>query len=313
MAPQIVEYAIPTASSMPTSITQGPDGNLWFTEPGANKVADITPAGSITEFPVNGSNAGIVTGVDGALWFGTGNGTIGRITTAGAVHYFAFPGAAGAMTRGPVGNGSIWFTAGSSVDAMATNGAITAFPLPAPAPTPSSEIRVFHLEFGIAAGPDGNLWFTSQGAGCSIIGGDFGCHHGTSFDPAIERMTLSGKVTKFASPNFADKITAGPDGNLWFTEFGTDRIGRITTAGKITEFPVPTQSSAPTGLTSGPDGNVWFTENSANQLGRITMSGAVTEFPIPTRDSGPIDITAGPDGTLWFTESNANKIGSVKP
>ena len=31
-------------------------------------------------------------------------------------------------------------------------------------------------------------------------------------------------------------ITAGPDGNLWFTEFDGNRIGRITPAGVVTEF-----------------------------------------------------------------------------
>ena len=34
-------------------------------------------------------------------------------------------------------------------------------------------------------------------------------------------------------------ITAGPDGNLWFTELTGNNTGRITTAGVITEFPVP--------------------------------------------------------------------------
>jgi virginiamycin B lyase len=55
-------------------------------------------------------------------------------------------------------------------------------------------------------------------------------------------------------------ITAGPDGNLWFTEYGGNKIGRITTAGVITEFPIPTDDSEPWGITSGPDGNLWFTE-----------------------------------------------------
>ena len=37
----------------------------------------------------------------------------------------------------------------------------------------------------------------------------------------------------------AQWITAGPDGNLWF--IGRDRalIGRLTPAGQITEFPLP--------------------------------------------------------------------------
>ena len=104
-------------------------------------------------------------------------------------------------------------------------------------------------------------------------------------------------ITEFPVPT-ADSgpegITAGPDGNLWFTE-SWNKIGRITPNGAVTEFPLP---RAPHGITAGPDGNLWFTEHIANQIGRITPSGAVTEFPVPRADSGPYGITAGPDGNL---------------
>src|SRR5262249_23331445 len=41
-------------------------------------------------------------------------------------------------------------------------------------------------------------------------------------------------------------ITAGPDGNLWFTEQIGDKIGRITPSGTVTEFTTGiTASSAP--------------------------------------------------------------------
>ena len=49
-------------------------------------------------------------------------------------------------------------------------------------------------------------------------------------------------VTEFVVPTTASdisSITAGPDGNLWFTEFDTNKIGRITPAGVFTEFVVP--------------------------------------------------------------------------
>ncbi len=82
-------------------------------------------------------------------------------------------------------------------------------------------------------------------------------------------------------------IAAGPDGNLWFTEHSANQIGRITTAGVITEFPIPTASSGPYGIAAGPDGNLWFAEPGANQIGRITTAGVVTEFPIPTASSDP--------------------------
>ena len=117
---------------------------------------------------------------------------------------------------------------------------------------------------------------------------------------------------RFALPtagSVPDEITAGPDGNLWFTEDAGNRIGRITPSGTITEFAVPTASSAPGGITAGPDGNLWFAENTGNKTGRITPSGTITEFAIPTAASFPEGITAGPDGNLWLAEMNANQIG----
>ena len=74
-------------------------------------------------------------------------------------------------------------------------------------------------------------------------------------------------------------ITAGPDGNLWFTEFTGNKVGKITPAGAITEFPIPTASSFPYGITAGPDGNLWFVEDGGNKIGRITPAGTITEFP----------------------------------
>ncbi len=104
-------------------------------------------------------------------------------------------------------------------------------------------------------------------------------------------------------------ITTGPDGALWFTEYGVNQIGRVTTAGVMTEFPIPTAGSHPWGITTGPDGALWFTENSASRIGRITTAGAITEFPIPMARTFPAGITTGPDGALWFT--GGDQIGRI--
>lgn len=104
-------------------------------------------------------------------------------------------------------------------------------------------------------------------------------------------------------------ITAGPDGALWFTE-GSGQIGRITTAGVFSEYPVPTPNSQPWAITIGPDSALWFTDLSG-QIGRITIAGVITEFPVPTPGSQPLGIATGPDGALWFTESLTSKIGRV--
>jgi streptogramin lyase len=109
-------------------------------------------------------------------------------------------------------------------------------------------------------------------------------------------------------------IVAGPDGNLWFTEYSGNKIGRITTAGVITEFAVPTASAAPQGIAAGPDGNLWFTESGGQKVGRITPSGVIAEYPFLTAHNSSSQggsIVAGPDGNLWFTESGNNKIGRI--
>jgi streptogramin lyase len=122
-------------------------------------------------------------------------------------------------------------------------------------------------------------------------------------------------VTEFTIPtgNSSPALiaTSRSDGNLWFTEQLTNQIGRITTAGLVTEFPVPTVDSGLTVIAAGYDGNMWFTEATANKIGWITTSGVITEFPVPTPDSGPGGIAARPDGSLWFTEVQANKIGRI--
>jgi streptogramin lyase len=173
---------------------------------------------------------------------------------------------------------------------------IVEFPIPTP-----NQARA------IAAGPDGNLWFTE-------FSYDSG---GTVATAGIGRITPDGVITEFPIPAASVNghgITAGPDGNIWFSEFEANRIGRMTTAGVLTEFAIPTAGSLPQGITAGPDGNLWFVEQTGNKIGRITTEGVVTgEFPVPTAGSNPGDITAGPDGNLWFTEQTGNKVARITP
>jgi len=105
-------------------------------------------------------------------------------------------------------------------------------------------------------------------------------------------------------------ITAGPDGALWFT--AGNSIGRITTAGDITTYPVPSSTNGLVGITAGPDNALWFTV-ATSKIGRISTTGTITEYPIPTANSGPTGITLGADQALWFTESEANQIGRITP
>src|SRR5437667_93285 len=113
---------------------------------------------------------------------------------------------------------------------------------------------------------------------------------GEVISPAASPARAAPPMREFPIPTSSSGpwgITAGADGNLWFTEHTKSKIGRVTTTGVFTEFRVPTPTSHPRGITSGADGNLWFTEDAANKIGRVTPAGAFTEFLIPTPSSIP--------------------------
>jgi streptogramin lyase len=130
-----------------------------------------------------------------------------------------------------------------------------------------------------------------------------------------DRCLLSVGINEFAGATpggWQRDITAGPDGNIWFTEENANKIGRLSPLGDLTEFTIPTPNSGPLGITAGPDGNIWFTEHFADQIGRIGPNGGgLVEFAVPTPGAGPCGITAGPDGNIWFTEDAGNQIGQI--
>jgi streptogramin lyase len=87
----------------------------------------------------------------------------------------------------------------------------------------------------------------------------------------------------------------------------TDRIGRITTTGAVTEYalpPFPVYLGV-SSITAGSDGAMWFTEYYKGAIGRISMDAVVTEYSFASFGF-PKAITAGPDGALWFTLSSDN-------
>ena len=148
---------------------------------------------------------------------------------------------------------------------------------------------------GIASGSDGNLWFTKR--------------RRRSGRGAIVRLTLSGQATEFplSEPGSGpEAIVPGPDGNLWFTEQDGERIGRITPAGAITEFPI---GARPADLVAGHDGNIWYSTDGA--IGHISTSGRI--FPPIAVEGGFGALAAGPDLRLWFGEAGGLALGRVTP
>jgi streptogramin lyase len=126
----------------------------------------------------------------------------------------------------------------------------------------------------------------------------------TTFTPNPIRVASAFPIPTASSAS--DGITAGPDGNLWFTEQNGNQIGMINpTTHVIAEFPIPTANSAPDAITTGPDGNLWFTESYTFQIGILNpTTRTIAEHPVPFAAGSPQGITTGPDGNVWITADN---------
>ena len=299
----VTEFALPVANPgyppNPDGIVAGADGNLWVAEPGVNKIARVTPTGTITEFPVPGGMlpTAVTAGPDGNVWFAQ-RGGVGSITPAGKVTLYKVDGIISSITSGPDGN--LWFTEHfrGKIGRVTPSGQITLFNIPTRPGGGSSN------PLTIAAGPDGHLWFTESNVDANKIG----C------------ITTAGVFTEFPVPTAGNPrgIAAGPDGNLWFVHASTsveDRVAKITPTGVIMEYVLSSvKNSSPVSIVSGPDGNLWLTEtnNTHTKVARVAPTGEVTEFPVPTKFSGPRGLTVGPDGNLWFTENGKAKVGRLQ-
>ncbi len=162
-------------------------------------------------------------------------------------------------------------------------------------------------------------WSTQSGAGISLSSNAgelyvIGASGAIYASPVTATPTSGGTIAEYQLPTsqaVPSYIAAGADGNLWFTEYNADKIGKITTSGTVTEYVIPTSFAMPEGIAAGPDGNLWFTEYNGNKIGKITTSGTITEYPTPTTRADPWAIAAGTDGNLWFTERFANNIGKI--
>jgi streptogramin lyase len=135
---------------------------------------------------------------------------------------------------------------------------------------------------GMAAGPDGNMWFgTDRGFG---------------------RITPSGSITVFPGVK-PRQLAAGPDGTIWFTS--ASGVGRITTSGVIALFPGALPGVH---ITAGGDGAMWTSTPSS--INRITPDGAITTFSDPAM-TDVSRLVWGADGNIWCNHGTTHAIGGV--
>jgi streptogramin lyase len=189
-------------------------------------------------------------------------------------------------------NGNVWFYDSGLLGSIAPNGKLTTY-------ASGQQSSVASLAFAA----DGTLWLALQSS--------------------LAQYDSKGHLLQ-TIPYAANDVTAGPDGNVWFTQ--SDAIGTIEPNGALVVYPLyePIGGCSPSPYTgcsrgigaiaTGPDGALWFAEasDSAPGIGRLTVGGELRDYPIFAARSQPSDVSAGPDGNLWFVDAGAQKIGRLQ-
>lgn len=259
----------------------GPDGNLWFTDYANNVLLKVTTAGSITRYTTGFSGKGLC-GIctDGTDLFIACLTTdqILKVSTAGTVSStFSMTAGKGVFQVCHTG-GNLYFTCNttSQIGKCTTAGASISY---------TATKTASAGPYGICVGPDGLIWYVEEASGVRKIAK-------ISTDMSTTHLDYATGVTS-TDPRFI--CSDGTD--LWFSDYGGNRVCRITTSGTVTQY-TPTASSSPYGITYY-SGKVYFTEYARANVGSFDTPVALSRT---TSDSwGWTDTTTGVAGKARTT------------
>ena len=131
----MTEIELPKGAG-PAEIVGGSDGNLWFAEDKANRIARVTASGNVKEFAIltpDSRPAMMVLGPDGNVWFTQPQARkIGSITAGGYITEFAMPAAGVPLGIAAGVDKNLWVTVINShvIYRVTPKGVFTAFPMP---------------------------------------------------------------------------------------------------------------------------------------------------------------------------------------
>lgn len=267
--------------------------------PGAAGAASVPSQPTEVE-PHDGYSGPLTLGPEGALWFASGT-KLGRIGSDGTLTETTLSQGVGSLADIAAGReGNLWATEGHELDRITPAGEVTRFPLPKSNERPGQ----------LAVAEDGALWFSVWASGNR--------NEGQVGKAYVIRMNPDGAMTRLPLPGSAKlrdaaatSIVAGPGGEIWFADPAFGRVGRVTPAGDLTEFPVRLQPEVLV-----PDGadRLWFI--GAGGVGTIDAAGKSQEIRTGNFLGLPIGsdrgAVVGPEGALWFI-GGATRVMQLTP
>ena len=263
----VVEYRVPNQGTAAIhSAVPAPDGSVWLTEQGANKLGRWDPATqTITEYPDTylPGKEGVTRGGDkhtlrvdhqGRVWSTGRPLTMFDPKTAKYTKIADVPTAYGlALDR----EDNLWF---AEYDQDGKIGKVDAKTLAVKKwalPTKDARPRRIQID------TDGTVWFAEFKSGA--IG---------RFDPkteAIREYVLPGpEATPYA-------LGIGRDHTIWYSSEHLDVVGNLDPkTGHVTEYPFPQSENTMREFFSDAEGRMWFGSPANNKVGYFYLAGAAS-------------------------------------
>jgi virginiamycin B lyase len=301
---RIQEYEVPTPKSRPHDPALSPDGLLWYTGQGANKLGRLDPkTGGFKEYSLKTPNSGphgLVADKQGNIWFtAISAGYVGKLDpTTGEIAEYRPADGTKIDPHTPVfdHDGMLWFTNQETdyigrLDPKSGKMILTKLPTPHAVP------------YGIVILPNNTPIFC-----------EFGTDKLGTIDPRTMRIREYSLPAAGARPR---RIALAPDGSIYYTDFARGYLGHFDpSAGRLLkEWSSPGgPESEPYGIAITNDGEVWYSESGVkpNTLVRFDpKSESFRTKPIPSGGGVVRNMVATPDRRLYLACSGVNKVAVV--
>ncbi len=303
---QIQEFEVPTPKSRPHDPARAPDGSLWYTGQGSNKLGRLDPkTGEFKEYPLKTPNSGphgLVADQGGNIWFtAIYAGYVGKLNPMNGEIAEYRPAAGEKIDpHTPVfdHNGILWFT-NEETNYIGRLDPKTGKMVLVKLPTPHA------VPYGIVILPNNIPIF---------------CEFGTNKLGGIDPGTMT--ITEYTLPapgSRPRRIALAPDGTIYYTDFARGYLGHFDpSSGRLLkEWPSPGGAeSEPYGIAITKDGNVWYSESGVKPNVVVRFDPQSETFSTKTIPSGGgvvRNMVATPDGQLYLACSGVNKVAVVSP
>jgi streptogramin lyase len=280
-------YTIPGSNVYPSWMTEGPDGNLWFSdEVGSSyQVVKMTTGGVFSQYvPTQQSVGTLISGPNQLIWFGTAADGIATLSTSGA--YSQVGGTYSFGGRFAYGSdGNVWGAAGAYVGKVTPTGVATYYSVP------SGPADIEQIVPGLA----GSLWFVE--------------HTGNR----VGRITTAGVITEYTLPDLnslPESLTLGSDGNIWVAPEEEQYLLRVSPNGTMTKFPVNQQTDVQLVTGNGP---FIYGVDSTGSIIQFNVNTGQSQIALPPANTFPnmtvTSVAVGGDRNLWLIgEGNPTSI-----